>query len=236
MVKASGLDGIQYEHFKYAGEECWKLLAKILNFIREHEQLPESATIGAILSLFKGKKKSKLCKESYRGITLLNVIGKILERLILNRSLEAFNAGGVPNRLQFAYQRSNSSDMASFVLQEVINQYNEERSTVYSCFLDSSKAFDTVWTDGLFYKLYNIGIRGKTWRLLRNWYSNMSCCVLLDGLVSESFCVSQGIRQGGVLSPWLYMCFNNDISELLDKIGCGVMVEIQYHYTYLGIQ
>lgn len=132
--KASGLDGI---------------LAKILNFIREHEQLPESATVGAILSLFKGKKKSKLCKESYRGITLLNVIGKILERLILNRSSEAINAGGVPNRLQFAYQKSSSSDMASFVLQEVINQYNEERSTVYSCFLDSSKAFDTVWTDGL---------------------------------------------------------------------------------------
>ncbi len=101
--KASGLDGIQYEHFKYAGEDCWKLLTKILNFIREHEQVPESATVGVILSLFKGKKKSKLCKENYRGITLLNVIGKILERLILNRTLEAINAGGVPNRLQFAY-------------------------------------------------------------------------------------------------------------------------------------
>ena len=120
---------------------------------------------------------------------------------------------------------SNSSDMASFVLQKVINQYKEERSTVYSCFLDSSKAFDTVWTDGLFYKLYNIGIRGKKWRLLRNWYSNMSCCVLLDGLISEAFPVKQGIRQGGVLSPWLYMCFNNDISDSLNEIGCGVMVE-----------
>ena len=60
--KASGLDGIQYEHFKYAGEDCWKLLAKILNFIREHEQLPESATVGAILSLYKGKKKTRRSK------------------------------------------------------------------------------------------------------------------------------------------------------------------------------
>jgi hypothetical protein len=73
------------------------------------------------------------------------------------------------------------------------------KPTVYSCFLDSSKAFDTVWIDGLFYKLYNIGIR-ETWRLLRNWYSNMSCYGLLDGLVSEAFPVKQGVRQGSVLS------------------------------------
>ena len=53
----------------------------------------------------------------------------------------------------------------------------------------------------------------------------MSCCVLLDGLISKAFPVKQGIRQGGVLSPWLYMCFNNDISESLNEIGCGVMVE-----------
>ncbi len=53
----------------------------------------------------------------------------------------------------------------------------------------------------------------------------MSRCVLLDGLVSEAFPVKQGIRQGGVLSPWLYMCFNNDISELLGGIRCGITVE-----------
>ena len=46
----------------------------------------------------------------------------------------------------------------------------------------------------------------------------MSCCVLLDGLVSESFWVNQGTRPGSVPSPWLYMCFNNDISESLDKL------------------
>ena len=57
------------------------------------------------------------------------------------------------------------------------------------------------------------------------WYSNMSCCVFLDGLVSEVFPVNQGIRQDGVLSPWLYMCFNNDIAKSLDEIGCEIMVE-----------
>lgn len=223
--KAGGLDGIQYEHLKYGGDSCWESLTRILNSIRELEILPESMTTGMIISLFKGKKKSKFDKDSYRGITLLNVIGKILERIILERNLVVLNEAGVPNKVQFAYQESNSCIMASFALQEVINYYKEEGSNVFSCFLDSSKAFDTVWIDGLFFKLFNMGVKGKTWRILRNWYSKMSCCILMDGHLSEPFSVKQGIRQGGVLSPWLYMCFNNDITEMLDNLKCGIEIE-----------
>ena len=139
--------------------------------------------------------------------------------------MEVFNKAGVPNKLQFAYQKSNNCVMASFVLQEVINHYKEEGSNVYSFFLDSSKAFDTVWIDGLFFILLNMGVRGKTWRLLRNWYSKMSCCVLLEGLLSDPFFIKQGIRQGGVLSPWLCMCFNNDIAEVLDSTKYGIEID-----------
>ena len=139
--------------------------------------------------------------------------------------MEVFNKAGVPNKLQFAHQKSNSCVMASFVLQEVINHYKEEGSNVYSCFLDSSKAFDTVWIDGLFFKLFNMVVSGKTWRLLRNWFSKMSCCVLLEGLLSDPFFIKQGIQQGGVLSPWLYMCFNNDIAEVLDSTKYGIEID-----------
>ena len=76
--KAGGLDGVQYEHLKYASDSCLTLLTTILNGIREFEDLPESTIVDVIISLFKGKMKSKLDKDNYRGITLLNVIGKIL--------------------------------------------------------------------------------------------------------------------------------------------------------------
>ena len=35
--------------------------------------------------------------------------------------------------------------------------------------------------------------------------------MLLNGLLSESFAIKQGVRQGGVLSPWVFLCYNNDI-------------------------
>ena len=136
-----------------------------------------------------------------------------------------FEKADVPNSLQFAYQKGNSCTFGSFVLQEVISQFNEDGSTVYTCFLDLSKAFDTVWIDGLFFKLFNFGVRGKTWRLLRNWYGKMSCCVSLDGLFSDRLSIKQGIRQGGVLSPWLFMCLNNDVMETMLNTGCGVELD-----------
>ena len=77
--KAGGLDQIQYEHLTYGGKACCDILTVVLNSIREIESVPESLTTEITLSLFKGKKKSKLDKDSYRGITLLSVIGKFFQ-------------------------------------------------------------------------------------------------------------------------------------------------------------
>ena len=223
--KAGGLDGLTYGHIKYAGNPFFQIFASILNTIRMLEDVPESTVIGVIYSLFKGKKKNKLDRNNYRGITLLNVTGKILERLILKRMMPKLNEYGVPDRLQFAYEDNKSCTQASFVLQEALYHAVERDSKVYGCFLDTSNAFDTVWIDGLFFKLFNIGIQGKTWRLLRNWYTKFSCCVAHNGVISQPFKVRQGIRQGGVLSPWLFLCFNNDLSEVISGTGDGLKLD-----------
>jgi hypothetical protein len=132
---------------------------------------------------------------------------------------------GIPNNYQFAYQADKSCALASFVLQETISHNVERGSKVYCCFLDSSKAFDSVWLDGLFYKLFQLGMNGKSWRILRNWYSKMHCYVSLNGQTSSVFPVLQGVRQGGVLSPWLFLCYNNDIPDVLQSADYGLSVQ-----------
>ena len=109
----------------------------------------------------------------------------------------------------------------------------ERESEVYCCFLDSSKAFDTVWLDGLFYKLYNIGMKAKSWRILRNWYGRMSCCVSVNGAISSMFPVRQGVRQSSVLSPWLFMCYNNDIPDELASTGEGIIISDMKYSTVI---
>lgn len=68
-------------------------------------------------------------------------------------------------------------------------------------------------------------MKGKSWRILKTWYSKIRCCVSLNGKLSPMFPVIQGVRQGGVLSPWLFLCFNNDIPSALESTGGGLAVD-----------
>lgn len=223
--KSSGPDGLTYEHIKYGGIALITLLTTILNAITSLETVPKDFTMGNIISLYKTNKKNRYNKDNYRGITLTNILSKNFERLILNRWMPYFEEKGFPNNLQFAYQKEKSCIDASMSLQESILHNIEHGSKVYCCFLDSTKAFDTVWIDGLFFKMYNLGIQGKTWRLLRNWYSALTSRVLFDGVVSDDFSILQGVRQGSVLSPWLFMIFNDDLPEMVNKCNQGLMLD-----------
>ena len=84
------------------------------------------------------------------------------------------------------------------------------------------KAFDTVWQNGFFYKLYSYGIKGHTWRILRKWYQSTICTVLWDGEQSHPFNIKQGVKQGAVLSTLLYSLFVNDLLVELEQSGLGV--------------
>ena len=83
--KAGGLDKITYEHLKYGVSCLIDFIVNIFNIIRLEEHVAKSWTVGSITSILKGGKKNKLYKANYRGITLLSVLGKVFERLFLDR-------------------------------------------------------------------------------------------------------------------------------------------------------
>ena len=58
-------------------------------------------------------------------------------------------------------------------------------------------------------------------RFLISWYSSQSCCVSWDGASSDSFNVSNGVRQGGVLSPVLFTIYMDMLLNKLKKCGVG---------------
>jgi hypothetical protein len=86
---------------------------------------------------------------------------------------------------------------------------------------NAQKAFDTVWTNGLLYKLYKAGMDTKLWRIIKKLYSNFRCCVAINGVRSESFPVTQGVHQGAPLSMRLYQMFNNDLLPELKSSKLG---------------
>ena len=66
--------------------------------------------------------------------------------------------------------------------------------------------------------------QGKDVAIHRKWYGKLSSCVSVNNLTSDLFPVLQSVRQGGVLSPWLYMCFNSDIPLEIGQTDNGITV------------
>ena len=50
----------------------------------------------------------------------------------------------------------------------------------YVVFLDVRKAYDTVWRDGLWVKLWDMGVKGRMWHVIRNMYEASRSAILLE--------------------------------------------------------
>jgi hypothetical protein len=92
---------------------------------------------------------------------------------------------------------------------------------VYGCFLDCSKAFDLVDYVILFEKLMNCGVDPLLLRLLYYSYSHHTGCVNWAGILSFSFPIKNGVRQGGVLSPYLFSFYIDELTSVLRNTGVG---------------
>ena len=99
---------------------------------------------------------------------------------------------------------------ASFTILETINHMLERGSKDFSCFLDVRKAFDTVWIDGILYKLFSeLGIRGRMWKVIKNLYTNVK--ILYAESLSRKNYVSQVTGQGRILAPFMYKVYVNGL-------------------------
>ena len=104
-----------------------------------------------------------------------------------------------------------------FVLNEVIQGRLQEGKKTFSFFLDIKKAYDTVWQDGLWYRMWEMGIQGKLWRVIRNIYNVNQSCFYLDGSKSEYFDITQGVAQGCTLSPTLFLIFVDGLMKEIES-------------------
>ena len=73
----------------------------------------------------------------------------------------------------------------------------------------------------LFHKLFQMGIKDHAWHLLRKWHTSSSRSVLWNGRCSRPFCISQGVKQGAILSPLLYSIYLNDLLVELQQSNLG---------------
>ena len=135
---------------------------------------------------------------------------------------------------QFGFKAELGTEMCIYALKDIINYYNSQGSAVYLCFLDLKKAFDRVNHAKLFKKMLDRSVPVFIVKFVAYWYLNQDLAVKWGNSVSAGFKVSNGIRQGGLLSPFLFNIYVDDLSKNLNhsKVGCVIYDVLINHLSY----
>ena len=218
LGKAAGLDGLAavYSHNIISVH-----LSLLFNGLLSHGYLPAALMKSAIVPILKNRQGDTSDKNNYRPIAIVTAISKMFE-LCLMKLMESYL---VTRDNQFGFKKKHSTDLCIFSVKSVIKYYNLYKSPVYSCFLDASKAYDRVnhWT--LFKKLLIRGISVIIVRILLFWYSKQEICIKWGNETSSCFTISNGVRQGGILSPVLFSIYMDDLPVLLSRSGIGCHID-----------
>lgn len=210
--KAPGFDRINNMLIKKLPARGIEYLRTIVNACLSLHYFPETWKHAKVISLLKPGKPAN-APSSYRPISLLSSLSKILERVILNRINAHIQDNNIlpDEQCGFRAKRSTAHQLIR-VLQTAKEKLNQKESTGL-IFLDVEKAFDRVWHNGLIYKMIKLNFSPTIIKLINSFLTNRFFSVFISGKFSEKHPIEHGVPQGAVLSPTLYNIYTHDITQ-----------------------
>ncbi|BHF57552.1 hypothetical protein SprV_0100049400 [Sparganum proliferum] len=166
-------------------------------------EVPQDFKDATIVHLYKRKGNHQLC-DNHRGISLLNTVGKIFARILLNRLNNHLEQGLLPES-QCSFRRHHGTTDMIFAARQLQVKCQEIRTHLHSTFVDLRKAFDTVNREGLWKIIQKFGCPERFTQMVRHLHDGMIARVTDNGAVSEAFAVTNGVKQGCALAPTVFI-------------------------------
>ena len=213
-------DELSSDHFIYACDELYVHITFLFNCMLRHAYAPQGMLMSALVPIPKDKKKSATDSENYRSIAIGSILGKMLDNIILCKHFDVL----MTSPLQFGFKAKHSTTQCTYMLQEVIDYFINHDSPVYCVLLDASKAFDRIEYIKLFKLLIDRGLCPTLCKTLAFMYANQSLVVKWNGLRSAKLACSNGVKQGGVLSPTLFCIYMDELLTRLEKSNAGCYI------------
>ena len=200
--KALGPDEISPIMLKHLGPNGIHFLTKIYNKCVNTATIPAIWKTGRIIPLLKPGKPADE-GSSYRPISLLSPLAKILESILLPTITESINLADHQHGFRKGHSTTTALQQLNTTISNGLNMKQPVDRTVVVA-IDLSKAFDTVDHDLLLEDIHNLQLNGYIKRFLCAYIRGRQTYVEFRGSKSRYRTMRQGVPQGGVLSPVLF--------------------------------
>ena len=224
LHKNDGNSQLTSDHFVHAGKDLAVHISFLVSAIICHGAVPKDFTVSTITPIPKKKNGNLSDSENFRGIALCSIFGKIFDNIILSK----YSAKLSTSDLQFGFKQNNSTHMCTMILKETMSYYCTNKTPVFCTFLDASKAFDRVNYVKLFRLLLKRGLPLCIVRTLICMYTGQLIRVSWAGVMSQFFSATNGVKQGGVVSPILFCVYVDDLLIELAASGVGCYIGLNF--------
>ena len=218
--KAAGIDEIQAELWKEAGENMLNELFKLIKDIYRTADIPTDFVKSIVIPIPK-KTSVKKC-EQYRTISLLSHASKILTKIMFRRMEKKIE--DTLSEDQFGFRKNRGTREAILALRLIIEKRIRKDKSTFIAFVDIEKAFDNVNWEIMFKMLRRAGVAITERKLLYQLYKNEIAIIKMENIQKESR-IKKGVRQGCTLSPLIFNAYIQEAIDIIrDKTQLGIKI------------
>ncbi|CAG9133710.1 unnamed protein product [Plutella xylostella] len=211
MKKAPGFDLITAEILRNLPKKAIMYMTALINAVLRTGYYPNIWKVSQIVMVLKPGKPPHLTS-SYRPISLLPVLSKLLEKVISTRLNECISENSSIPEHQFGFRRNHATIEQVHRVCEHIRNALENKKYCSGVFLDVQQAFDKVWHSGLLYKMKRI-LPHNLYSILKSYLEDRIFYVKLNDAYSCFYDIKAGVPQGSILGPSLYLLYTADVPE-----------------------